>query len=123
MRNERSIRINNETVAGRRALAARQPLRHGGPMMKSYFGIFSLLLICLISPPTKLKQSTVEQSTQAMVTPGWYHIQSKVSGLFLDVYYASQEVGGKIVQAQKHPDQIWQLIPAEKDKNTFYIKS
>lgn len=52
----------------------------------------------------------------------YYYIRSDVSGLFLDVFDASKEVGGKIVQALPNSLQQWQLIPAET-AGYFYIQA
>ncbi|MDD5771896.1 MAG: RICIN domain-containing protein [bacterium] len=52
-----------------------------------------------------------------------YYIQSQNSGLYLDVYQANKEVGGKICQAVKHPDQVWRLEPSEKYPGYYYIQS
>jgi hypothetical protein len=52
----------------------------------------------------------------------YYYIRSDISGLFLDVFGASKDVGGKIVQALPNSLQQWQLIPSETP-DYFYVQS
>lgn len=51
----------------------------------------------------------------------YYFVQSKVSGLNLDVLGASRAVGNRIVQAVPNPDQVWIFIPA--GDGYYYIQS
>lgn len=52
-----------------------------------------------------------------------YYIRSNVSGLFLDVYGASKNVGGHIVQALPHPTQVWQLVASASYPGYYHIRS
>jgi hypothetical protein len=52
-----------------------------------------------------------------------YYIQSQISGLYLDVYMANKDVGGRICQAIKNPDQVWRLEPSERYPGYYYIQS
>jgi hypothetical protein len=55
--------------------------------------------------------------------PGYYFITSKISGLNLDVCYASQKVGDPVCQATEHEDQVWHLEPSSKHPGYYFITS
>lgn len=60
--------------------------------------------------------------TPSMAQDRYYHVQSLVSHLFLDVYGGGTKPGTDVVQAARHPLQVWKLIPAEKS-GFFYLQS
>jgi len=64
----------------------------------------------------------VDAAVPGIATDKWYYIQSKVSDLYLDVQGARQEIANPVVQADKDPQQVWRLIPSEKD-GYYYISS
>jgi hypothetical protein len=52
---------------------------------------------------------SVTANGQNINTDRNYYLQSQVSGLYLDVYQANNDVGGRICQAIKNPEQVWKL--------------
>ena len=49
---------------------------------------------------------SVTVNGQQINTDRDYYIQSQISGLYLDVYQANKDVGGKICQAIKNSEQV-----------------
>jgi hypothetical protein len=46
--------------------------------------------------------------------PGYFHVQSYISGLFLDVFGASPAIGERVCQAAIAPAQVWGFVDAGK---------
>lgn len=52
----------------------------------------------------------------------YYYIQSRISGLYLDVEQGSKAVGDNVCQAIKHHLQVWSIEPSDTP-GYYYIRS
>jgi hypothetical protein len=94
-------------------------------MKSKSLAVASLLMtLVIVTVAYMVKPSQARRSSPSSYpqTSGWYYIQTKVSNLNLDVLGGSCDIGGHVCTAKQHPDQVWKLIPAERE-GYFYVQS